>query len=138
MEAELKKSFQNIASGNDIDSLNNGGTPSKPCTLSIREDSISAAANFNSDCIQCVSESAASFFGSDSSSLTKEMVSGAGHDSVQTSYICPTTMIFIPCKDGVSHNPKEFSTAEDCAIGAQVLLGAVLRYDQLRAKKNSN
>ena len=38
-------------------------------------------------------------------------------------------MIFVRCKDGVSHNPAEFTSLEDCAAGAQVLLGAYLRYD---------
>ena len=38
-------------------------------------------------------------------------------------------MIFVRCKDGVSHNPAEFTRLEDCAAGAQVLLGAYLRYD---------
>jgi N-carbamoyl-L-amino-acid hydrolase len=38
-------------------------------------------------------------------------------------------MIFVPCKDGLSHNEEESSTLEDCAHGAQVLLEAVLAYD---------
>lgn len=38
-------------------------------------------------------------------------------------------MIFVRCKDGVSHNPAEYTSPEDCAAGAQVLLGAYLRYD---------
>ena len=42
-------------------------------------------------------------------------------------------MIFVPCKDGVSHNPAEYCSPEDCYIGAQVLMGAVLRYDKSRA-----
>ena len=39
-------------------------------------------------------------------------------------------MIFIPCKDGLSHNEAESSTFEDCAAGAQVLLEAALLLDQ--------
>jgi hypothetical protein len=39
-------------------------------------------------------------------------------------------MLFVRCKDGVSHNPAEYSRPEDCAAGAQILLGAYLRYDQ--------
>lgn len=38
-------------------------------------------------------------------------------------------MIFVRCRDGVSHNPAEYTRPEDCAAGAQVLLGAYLRYD---------
>ena len=46
-------------------------------------------------------------------------------------------MIFVPCRDGISHNPAEYSTPEDCANGAQVLMGAVLRYDVLRADRSN-
>lgn len=63
----------------------------------------------------------------------EDLSSGAGHDSVYTNKHCPTTMIFIPCKDGVSHNPAEYSSPEECAIGAEVLCQAVVRYDQKRS-----
>jgi beta-ureidopropionase / N-carbamoyl-L-amino-acid hydrolase len=39
-------------------------------------------------------------------------------------------MIFVPCKDGISHNEEESATKQDCAAGAQILLDAVLRYDE--------
>lgn len=58
-----------------------------------------------------------------------------GHDSVFTSRRVPTSMIFVPCKDGVSHHPEEYCAPEDCRNGAQVLMGAILRYDQLRGKE---
>jgi len=63
------------------------------------------------------------------------MTSGAGHDSVYTSRHAPTSMIFVPCRDGVSHNPAEYCSPEDCGNGAQVLFGAMLRYDRLRAER---
>jgi hypothetical protein len=44
-------------------------------------------------------------------------------------------MIFVRCRDGVSHNPEEYSRPEDCAAGAQVLLGAYLRYDDYIRQK---
>jgi N-carbamoyl-L-amino-acid hydrolase len=56
-------------------------------------------------------------------------VSGAGHDSVYVSRVAPTGMIFIPCRDGLSHNEAESVTPEDVAVGASVLLGAVLTLD---------
>jgi acetylornithine deacetylase/succinyl-diaminopimelate desuccinylase-like protein len=59
-------------------------------------------------------------------------VQRAGHDSVHTSTRVPTAMIFVPCREGLTHNPAEYSSPEDCANGAQVLLGSVLRFDQLR------
>lgn len=59
----------------------------------------------------------------------RRMVSGAGHDAVYLSRVAPTTMIFVPCAGGVSHNEFEDATAADCAAGAQVLLDAVLDFD---------
>jgi acetylornithine deacetylase/succinyl-diaminopimelate desuccinylase-like protein len=47
------------------------------------------------------------------------------------------TRIFVPCRDGVSHNPAEYCSPEDCGNGTQVLLGAMLRYDRLRAGINA-
>lgn len=47
--------------------------------------------------------------------------SGAGHDAMQLVNICPIGMIFIRSKDGISHNPAEWSSPEDCAAGANVL-----------------
>ncbi len=55
-----------------------------------------------------------------------EIVSGAGHDAVYVSRTAPTGMIFIPCKDGISHNEIESATPEDVEAGANVLLHAVL------------
>lgn len=60
--------------------------------------------------------------------------SGAGHDSCHVNVHCPTAMLFIPCKDGISHNPAESATQQHCVQGVQVVLGAVMRYDEdLRA-----
>ena len=56
----------------------------------------------------------------------RPIVSGAGHDSFHLATKVPTGMIFVPCKDGVSHNELESATREDCAAGANVLLHAVL------------
>jgi acetylornithine deacetylase/succinyl-diaminopimelate desuccinylase-like protein len=64
-----------------------------------------------------------------------EMTSGAGHDSVYASKRCPTSMIFVPCREGVSHNPREFCKEEDCALGAQVLLQSVVRFDRMRDER---
>jgi len=61
---------------------------------------------------------------------TLDMKSRAGHDSAWTSRICPTSMIFVPSKDGISHNPHEFTSPEHCALGAQILLDAVMYYDE--------
>lgn len=61
---------------------------------------------------------------------TKRMPSGAGHDAQDMALIAPTGMIFVPSKDGISHSPKEFTSAEDMANGANVLLHTILALDK--------
>ena len=56
----------------------------------------------------------------------RRIVSGAGHDACNLAGKVPTAMIFVPCKDGVSHNESESATRSDCAAGADVLLQTVL------------
>ena len=60
--------------------------------------------------------------------LTHEAIlSGAGHDAQEWSRICKTAMVFVPGEyDGISHNPREFSTLKQCTDGVNVLLGAAL------------
>lgn len=50
-----------------------------------------------------------------------QLVSGAGHDGMQFHALCPIGMIFVRSKDGISHNPKEWSSKEDCEAGANLL-----------------
>ena len=47
--------------------------------------------------------------------------SGAGHDAMHWAEVVPTGMIFIPCRDGISHNPAEFAAMDDIVAGAEVL-----------------
>ena len=56
----------------------------------------------------------------------RDAIAAAGHDSIFIAPLCPSAMIFIPCAGGITHNPNEFSTAEQIARGAQLLLDAVL------------
>ncbi|KAM0297026.1 hypothetical protein ACHAPM_010215 [Fusarium culmorum] len=131
LEKDLRHDFDLLASGTDVDGLLAGSTPALPLSLTWRTDTISTATKFHPDCIQAVRDSAESVLGKDAA---VDISSGAGHDSVYTNKHCPTTMIFIPCKGGVSHNPEEYSTPEECAIGAEVLCQAVVRYDQKRVQ----
>lgn len=55
-----------------------------------------------------------------------DMLSGAGHDAMNVANVVPTAMIFVPCKDGLSHNEAESATPEDLAAGAHTLLHALL------------
>ncbi|MGU3493892.1 Zn-dependent hydrolase [Xanthobacteraceae bacterium A53D] len=56
----------------------------------------------------------------------RPMVSGAGHDACNLNQVMPAAMIFVPCKDGISHNELEDATKADCTAGANVLLHTVL------------
>jgi N-carbamoyl-L-amino-acid hydrolase len=81
---------------------------------------------FDADCIACVREGARA-----AGLAAREIVSGAGHDAGYVSRVAPAAMIFVPCRDGISHNEAEYAAPEHCAAGAQVLLQAVLGYDRL-------
>ncbi|OTB00880.1 hypothetical protein M426DRAFT_26111 [Hypoxylon sp. CI-4A] len=131
MEVDLKRDFAALAAGNDIDGLLARSTPGRPLGVEWKTDFVSPATIFHPDCIAAVRASAEAVTGS--ASLVRDMSSGAGHDSVYANRRCPTSMIFVPSKNGVSHNPEEYTSPEDCALGAEVLLQSVLRYDRLRA-----
>lgn len=100
--------------------------------LDIRETFHSPATAFDRVAIECAANSAAEVTGRTSEHAAPYMVSGAGHDSVNTAKHCPTAMVFIPCKDGVSHHPEEWSTQDDCATGTSVVIQSVLRFDKWR------
>ncbi len=85
----------------------------------------SPAVRFDASCVAAVRSGAAK-----SGLETRDMVSGAGHDAAYIARVAPTTMIFVPCAGGLSHNEAESTTLEECAAGTQVLLNAVLEYDQ--------
>lgn len=54
--------------------------------------------------------------------------SGAGHDACNIARKYPATMIFVPSRDGLSHNEAEYTSPEDCTAGANVLLHSVLAF----------
>jgi N-carbamoyl-L-amino-acid hydrolase len=56
----------------------------------------------------------------------REITSGAGHDAKYMADICPAAMVFIPCRDGISHNEVEHAEPEHIAVGCDVLLRAVV------------
>jgi N-carbamoyl-L-amino-acid hydrolase len=53
------------------------------------------------------------------------MISRAYHDSLFMAQVCPTTMIFIPCRGGVSHRPDEFSSPDQIRDGVRVLAATI-------------
>lgn len=161
VEKECRAAFEAIAAGENVEGVNTDCYPSdRHCTVEWQTDFVNPATHFHPDCIDCVKASGTSLChpqatssatsehqetgpeadvkGKDIGDWGKFMTSGAGHDSVYTNKHVPTCMIFAPCRDGVSHNPTEYSSPQACADGANVLLGAVLRYDRLRAEKEGD
>ncbi|WP_339426738.1 M20/M25/M40 family metallo-hydrolase, partial [Pseudomonas proteolytica] len=53
------------------------------------------------------------------------LVSGAGHDAMILASLCPTAMLFIRCEGGISHNPAERVSANDCEIALRVMRGFI-------------
>jgi acetylornithine deacetylase/succinyl-diaminopimelate desuccinylase-like protein len=141
VEAQLKRDFEVLARRESVDDEGGGaavqGKEEEGLPLSViwRTDFESPAVLFHQDCISAVRVAARSVLGDEK--LFRDMTSGAGHDSVYASKRCPTSMIFVPSRDGVSHHPEEWTSPEDCALGAEVLCQSVLRYDRTLAAKES-
>ena len=76
---------------------------------------------FHADCVEAVGRAAAKLGYSH-----MPVVSGAGHDAVYMARLAPAGMIFIPCKDGISHNEIESAMPEHISAGCNVLLHAML------------
>ena len=80
-----------------------------------------AATPFHEECIAAVRNAAVN-----NAIAHMDLVSGAGHDACYVARVAPTAMIFVPCKDGISHNEIESATPEDLAAGCQVLFDAAV------------
>ncbi|KQV53266.1 Zn-dependent hydrolase [Pelomonas sp. Root1217] len=83
---------------------------------------------FHADCIAAVQKAADALGYSN-----MRAVSGAGHDAVYMARLAPAGMIFIPCKDGISHNEIEDAKPEHIEAGCNVLLQAMLNSAQARS-----
>ena len=89
--------------------------------LEILETNYSEVATFDADLVQSIREAAARWNFS-----CRDMFSGAGHDACKIANVAPTAMIFVPCKDGVSHTEREDAAPDDLAAGTQVLAQVML------------
>jgi len=76
---------------------------------------------FHPECVDAVRKATAKLGYS-----TMDVVSGAGHDAIYAARVAPAGMIFVPCKDGISHNEIEDAKAEHLEAGCNVLLHAML------------
>lgn len=129
---KLEKIMNEIKTkASEIAQTNINSSFAKPLTVEFQNLITSPAINFNQTNIDTVRKSALQLF---KENEIRDIVSGAGHDSCFTSSRVPTSMIFIPSKDGVSHTPEEYSSPEEVENGFQVLLRSVLLYDEMRGK----
>lgn len=78
---------------------------------------------FHASCVDAVRKATAQLGYS-----TMDVVSGAGHDAIYAARVAPAGMIFVPCKDGISHNEIEDARSEHLEAGANVLLHAMLAH----------
>ncbi len=53
------------------------------------------------------------------------MHSGAAHDTMCVADRVPSAMVFVPCKDGISHHPAEDADPADAALAAEIMLNAI-------------
>ncbi len=108
MDTEMRAGLDEIATGIDLE-------------LAIDEILDLPAVKFDERCVAAVRQAAEV-----RDFALRDMVSGAGHDACNIAAVAPTSMIFIPCIDGISHNEIEDAKPEWITAGGQVLLGAVL------------
>lgn len=63
-----------------------------------------------------------------------ELMSGPFHDSLTMSYVCDYSMIFVRCKEGISHNPKEYASPEDIELGTELLYRAARKISESKGE----
>lgn len=91
------------------------------CDVTLSERISVAPRRFDDSCIDALEGAAR-----DMGFTHVRMASGALHDACNIATVAPTAMIFVPCRDGISHNVNEYAAPEDLAAGATVLLHAML------------
>jgi len=112
MEARLRRFAEQLAAQNRVDIDIEKVTEFAPC-------------KFSNSCLDAIRQSIKTLGLS-----SMPIVSGAGHDAVYVARQSPSAMIFIPCKDGISHNEIEDALPEHIEAGANVLLGAMVEMAQ--------
>ena len=92
------------------------------CTVDVSERISVPSVQFDARCVDAVEEAAIGL-----GYPHMRLPSGALHDASNVARVAPTAMVFVPCRDGISHNVNEYASPEDLAAGADVLLHALLR-----------
>jgi N-carbamoyl-L-amino-acid hydrolase len=91
------------------------------CSAAVERVANYPACKFDAGCVAAVRNAAQKLGLSN-----MDIVSGAGHDAIYMARVCPTSMIFVPCEGGISHNEIENAKPEDLAAGCSVLLEVML------------
>jgi len=92
------------------------------CSVDVAELTRASSLTFPESMTRLVRESAASL-----GVPAMDIYSAAGHDARFLHAVCPTGMIFVPCKEGISHNARESATPEDLAAGTRVLVDVLVK-----------
>jgi len=87
-----------------------------PCSVELRQIQHAPSLDFDPGIRTLIARCA-----EESGIAHQDIYSAAGHDPRQLHYVCPTGMIFVPCRDGLSHNPAEWAEPDDLAAGTRVL-----------------
>lgn len=101
-----------------IEEIARAGAP--PCAVTIVETLNSPPVRFDARLVDLVGQAALKI-----GAATLELHSGATHDAKFMAALCPTTMIFIPCREGLSHNEAEWAELDHMIAGANVLLSVI-------------
>ncbi|XID90777.1 M20 family metallo-hydrolase [Paenibacillaceae bacterium WGS1546] len=109
MERELYDSIESICREHGL-------------TYTIREDTNSEPRYCDPTIMSTIAEAAAEFCGS-----APQLMSGPFHDALALSHYCKYGMIFVRCRDGISHNPQEYASREDIQCGTELLYRTVLK-----------
>jgi len=91
------------------------------CEVSVSERIAVPPTQFDKTCVEALERAA-----SEQGYSHRQMASGALHDAANVAKIAPTAMVFVPCRDGMSHNVNEYASPDDLAAGANVLMRALL------------
>jgi N-carbamoyl-L-amino-acid hydrolase len=108
IDAQFRKAFALIGEGRGLE-------------LSVEQIAHTPPVVFDTECVDAVRRASDAL-----GYARRDILSGAGHDACHISKVAPTSMIFVPCAGGLSHNEEESANASDLAAGCNVLLHAVL------------
>lgn len=117
MESEMRAMCERLAQAGNV-------------TASVERVANYPACNFDTGCVSAVRNAAQTLGLSH-----MDIVSGAGHDAIYMARVAPTSMIFVPCEGGISHNEVENAKEEDLAAGCNVLLNVMLEKARVANKK---